>query len=43
MKCRKKILSGACVELIPQDGNPMLKETHLLTCNTLALTSLEIG
>lgn len=43
MKCRKKIVSGACVELIPQDGNPMLKETHLLTCNTLALTSLEIG
>lgn len=43
MKCRKKIMSGACVELAPQAENSMIKEMHLLTCNSKALTSLVIG
>ncbi|GKW40920.1 2Fe-2S iron-sulfur cluster-binding protein [Pectobacterium parvum] len=43
MKCRKRIMSGACVELSPQAENSMIKEMHLLTCNSQALTSLVIG
>lgn len=43
MKCKKKIMSGACIELSPQAGNSMVKEMHLLTCNSQALTSLVIG
>jgi ferredoxin len=43
MKCRKKIISGACIEILPQADNGMIKEFHLLTCNSKALTSLIIG
>ena len=43
MKCRKKIISGACIELAAQAENSMIKEMHLLTCNSKALTSLVIG
>ncbi|EBS1326650.1 hypothetical protein D6T51_21465 [Salmonella enterica subsp. enterica serovar Muenchen] len=43
MKCRKKIISGASIEISPQTDNSMIKEIHLLTCNSKALTSLVIG
>lgn len=43
MKCRKKIISGASIEISPQAENSMIKEMHLLTCNSKALTSLVIG
>lgn len=43
MKCRKKIISGACIEIYPQAESSMIKEMHLLTCNSQALTSLVIG
>jgi len=43
MKCRKKILSGASKEISPQAESSMVKDFHLLTCNSHALTSLVIG
>lgn len=43
MKCRKKIISGACIEMLPQAESSMIKQMHLLTCNSQALTSLVIG
>ncbi|MBP2858793.1 (2Fe-2S)-binding protein [Dickeya oryzae] len=43
MKCRKKVLSGACMTLSQQEEQDMLKVQHLLTCNYKAITSLIIG
>ena len=43
MKCRKKIISGACIEISAHADTSMIKEMHLLTCNSKALTSLVIG
>ncbi|OVZ84558.1 2Fe-2S iron-sulfur cluster-binding protein [Yersinia intermedia] len=43
MKCRKKILSGACMAAYSSDESNMVKVQHVLTCNYKALTSLVIG
>ncbi|AVF38256.1 2Fe-2S iron-sulfur cluster-binding protein [Rahnella sikkimica] len=43
MKCRKKIISGACMTTSSSEESNMIKTQHLLTCNYKALTSLVIG
>jgi ferredoxin len=43
LKCRKKIISGACMELCEIEEGIMIRPEFLLTCNYKSITSLVIG